>query len=221
MTALLDRLLHDLKQPLNFARVAAQEVRLDLRAGRLDLEALPASMTEIERAVDETTRRVDCIRAFATPHRATSSVLADVARACRAATARLVREQPELVIDVQVAGGLPPAVMDEAALEQALWELLANGVAAARDSGLEPRLAVDAALRDGAIVIGVEDNGAGVPAAERERIFEPFVNLRIGGAGLGLALARALCAAAGGAIVCTEASPGARFELRVGFAPEV
>ena len=45
---LLQRLLHDLKQPLNFIRVVAQDVRLDVERERLDLQALPASMSEID-----------------------------------------------------------------------------------------------------------------------------------------------------------------------------
>ncbi len=58
----LDRLLHDLKQPLNLVRVIAQDVRLDERKGRLDLTALPARMLEIERAVDDVVERLDQIR---------------------------------------------------------------------------------------------------------------------------------------------------------------
>ena len=63
-----------------------------------------------------------------------------------------------------------------------------------------------AAVRDGGeIVLRVADRGPGVPDAERERIFEPWVRRRgtadgSGGAGLGLALARATAIAQGGSL---------------------
>ena len=44
-------------------------------------------------------------------------------------------------------------------------------------------------------LIEVEDRGPGVPAAERERLFEPFNTNRADGTGLGLFMARELCTA--------------------------
>ena len=73
--------------------------------------------------------------------------------------------------------------------------------------------------RDGAqAVLAVEDEGGGVPAAERERIFERFTRLEPGrGLGLGLYIARQLARAQGGDLVAADArvAGGARFELRL------
>jgi signal transduction histidine kinase len=73
--------------------------------------------------------------------------------------------------------------------------------------------------RDGAeAVLAVEDEGAGVPPSERERIFERFTRLEPGrGLGLGLYIARQLARAQGGDLVATDArtTTGARFELRL------
>jgi two-component system, OmpR family, sensor histidine kinase KdpD len=73
--------------------------------------------------------------------------------------------------------------------------------------------------RDGAdAVLAVEDEGGGVPPAERERIFERFTRLESGrGLGLGLYIARQLARAQGGDLVATDAriATGARFELRL------
>ncbi len=57
--AQLRPLLHDLKQPLNLIRVVAQEIRLDVRKGRLEAEALPERMLEIEHAVDQAVAAID------------------------------------------------------------------------------------------------------------------------------------------------------------------
>jgi signal transduction histidine kinase len=73
--------------------------------------------------------------------------------------------------------------------------------------------------RDGAdAVLAVEDEGGGVPPAERERIFERFTRLEPGrGLGLGLYIARQLARAQGGDLLATDAriTSGARFELRL------
>ncbi|MEU6991975.1 HAMP domain-containing sensor histidine kinase [Streptomyces sp. NPDC046465] len=76
---------------------------------------------------------------------------------------------------------------------------------------------------DGAwAVLEVADDGSGVPASERERVFERFVRLDDartrdeGGAGLGLAIARDVAVRHGGTLVVREApSGGALFELRL------
>ncbi|MCS0634195.1 HAMP domain-containing histidine kinase [Streptomyces sp. LP05-1] len=76
-------------------------------------------------------------------------------------------------------------------------------------------------------VLGVADDGAGVPEGERERIFERFVRLDDarsrdeGGAGLGLAIARDVAARHGGTLAVRR-SPGggALFELRLPVAEE-
>ncbi|MFF1354278.1 ATP-binding protein [Streptomyces sp. NPDC058297] len=76
-------------------------------------------------------------------------------------------------------------------------------------------------------VVEVGDDGAGVPEAERERIFERFVRLDDararddGGAGLGLAIARDVAVRHGGALtVRSSPAGGALFELRLPVAPE-
>ncbi len=63
-----------------------------------------------------------------------------------------------------------------------------------------------------------DDEGPGIPAAERERVFEPFTRLpgvrrdRAGGTGLGLAIARGIVAAHDGTIAVADApGGGARF----------
>jgi signal transduction histidine kinase len=62
---------------------------------------------------------------------------------------------------------------------------------------------------DGELHVRVDDDGPGIPEADRERVFEPFVRLeasrnrRTGGAGLGLSIARSLARAHGGDVVLT------------------
>jgi signal transduction histidine kinase len=64
---------------------------------------------------------------------------------------------------------------------------------------------------DGVVIVDVGDDGPGIPAAQRETVFEPFVRLSdgAGGAGLGLPAARSIARAHGGDIAIIDAEKGA------------
>ncbi|MEV5069462.1 HAMP domain-containing histidine kinase [Microbacterium sp. LMI12-1-1.1] len=81
-------------------------------------------------------------------------------------------------------------------------------------------VAIGVLERDGQVLLTVDDDGPGVPAAERERIFERFVRLDearardAGGSGLGLAIVRAIAEAEGGSVGVEDSQlGGARFSV--------
>lgn len=104
-------------------------------------------------------------------------------------------------------------------LRRALRNLLEN---ARRHGGGEVRLSLQ--TRDGLAELRVRDQGPGVPAALRERIFEPFFRLpgaseREGGVGLGLALVRSIAQRHGGSVEYQDnPEGGACFVLRLPLA---
>jgi signal transduction histidine kinase len=113
--------------------------------------------------------------------------------------------------DIEVAVPELPPVAAPAALIEAVVETLVENSRQAGASAVSI-----AALEEGARVrLVVSDNGPGVPAADHERIFEPFHTSRRseGGSGLGLSIARSLLAACGGTIESKRVEQGARFEL--------
>jgi signal transduction histidine kinase len=106
---------------------------------------------------------------------------------------------------------------DRAALRRALRNLGDN---AARHAAA--RVAFALGERDGAAVLEVDDDGRGIPAADRQRVFERFVRLDdarardAGGAGLGLAIVAEVVGAHDGTTAVTESSlGGARFTVRL------
>ncbi|SAL05050.1 integral membrane sensor signal transduction histidine kinase [Caballeronia arationis] len=109
-----------------------------------------------------------------------------------------------------------PARFDAQQLARSLDNLLLNAIRHAPHGG---RVTLSATRSAESLKIEVADNGPGVPAAERERIFEPFVTGHALGSGLGLAVVREIAAAHGGRAYCAasgdENEPGARFIIEI------
>jgi len=106
---------------------------------------------------------------------------------------------------------------DERMLARLVRNLTAN---AARHA--TARVAVAVAERDGRVVLTVDDDGAGIPEAQRQHVFERFVRLDegrardAGGSGLGLAIVAEIARAHGGSVRVDD-SPlgGARFTVEL------
>jgi PAS domain S-box-containing protein len=98
------------------------------------------------------------------------------------------------------------------ALHHVLASLIDNSLHAL-DGGGTLRVAVEP--RDDAFAIAVVDSGRGIPTAVGARLFEPIVNARVGGAGLGLSTAQRLARSWGGDVVHVPVSSGARFDVMI------
>jgi signal transduction histidine kinase len=117
-----------------------------------------------------------------------------------------------LAIDIAIPGDLPAAAVPAEVIEAVLETLVENS----RQAGAV-RIGISARVDEGGLLLSVADNGRGVPAADHERIFEPFHTGRRseGGSGLGLAIARSLLAASGGGIRSVRVEIGALIEIRL------
>lgn len=95
-------------------------------------------------------------------------------------------------------------------------QLLAN----AREHGAS-EVRISATPADGMLRILVADNGSGISAGNRDRVFEPFFTTRreAGGTGMGLQIVRSMLAAHGGSIGLEDSEAGAAFELKLPLAP--
>jgi heavy metal sensor kinase len=112
--------------------------------------------------------------------------------------------------DITVRTSMGPVTLkgDEALLRRMLTNLLGNALAYTPRGG-----AVNIALTNGGgrVELSVADTGPGIPAEDRERVFERFVRLdrarASGGAGLGLAIARWVAEAHGGDVRIASTGP--------------
>ncbi|HET7787393.1 MAG TPA: HAMP domain-containing sensor histidine kinase [Myxococcales bacterium] len=113
---------------------------------------------------------------------------------------------------LEQVGGEPPRVdADPFAIRQLLLNLLLNALDFAR-----ARIVVTTArAADGRAEVTVADDGPGVPAENRDRIFQRFVTTRPGGNGLGLSTSREIAEAHGGKLVLREGGGGASFVLQL------
>lgn len=129
------------------------------------------------------------------------------------ALARLEGRLGGRAVDVALPAELPPVHVDAPLVTQVLVNLLENAV---KHTPSQTRIRITAeALRDW-VSVSVEDNGPGLPAGDPEKLFAKFQRGReesnAGGAGLGLAICRAIVNAHGGKINALERfGGGARF----------
>lgn len=127
------------------------------------------------------------------------------------------------VSDFAATEGLPAAVVqlavvpearlcfDRSHLHQVLWNLVGNALRHSSKGEGAVRIEVRSGTPDGRIELHVIDDGPGVPQEIREQIFEPFFTTHTLGTGLGLFIARELCAANAAALELDSGAGGAHF----------
>jgi signal transduction histidine kinase len=190
---------HELKSPLSALRAIVDVGD----AGALEDEVLSA---DLRGEVDRMQRLVDDLLYLARsdeagpmrPHR-----LLDLDRIVQE-EAQLLARRSGVVVDMSRVR--PASVMGDSGRIAQLVRNLADN--AARVAATRVWFAVD--QHEAAVIVGVSDDGPGIPAADRERVFERFVRLDesrardTGGAGLGLAVARAIAEDHGGTLQIAE-----------------
>jgi two-component system sensor histidine kinase/response regulator len=126
----------------------------------------------------------------------------------------LAAERKIRIERADLIGSTPSVLADRQRLKQVLLNLLANAVKYNRDAG---RVIVDLAPQpDERFRISISDEGSGIPADKRERLFSPFDRLGAElttseGTGLGLALSKRLVEAMGGTIGESAPASGSCF----------
>ena len=210
---------HELRTPLAQIRLLAELLRL----GKIPTEERrERSLRIIDQEARRLTFLVESILSFSALERekvvpTTTDVAAEIDEIVTGfqplASTRGVTLEPRL------EPGLV-ANVDRSAMRQMLLNLLDNAVRYGPD-GQTVRVITES--QNGTWRLIVEDQGKGIPAAERERIFEPYYRLNRdargekGGSGIGLAVVRGLVEKHGGRVMVADAAAGAgaRFSLEL------
>jgi signal transduction histidine kinase len=111
---------------------------------------------------------------------------------------------PAIQVDVEICDDIPDIACDCGDLENALLNLVVNSRNAMPAGG---RLSISLARDGGAVLLRVDDNGAGMGADMAARAFSPFFTTRggRGGTGLGLAMVKDFAERAGGSAEISSA----------------
>lgn len=125
---------------------------------------------------------------------------------------------------LQVPDDSPAVIVDEIQIQQIIVNLVKNSIDAIRETSaagppINGHILIVANHDDNAIRIDIIDDGPGVDAKFRERLFEPFFTSKPKGFGLGLSICRNIAALHGGSLHHSQpASGGAQFTLTLPLA---
>jgi signal transduction histidine kinase len=211
--SLLANASHELRSPLARIRMGLELMGID--AASPQRQEISRSITELDQLIDEIllASRLDAKQADAEPFE-TLDLTGLAAEECARVNAELSAElgkAPDTGLGMDATSHSLTVQGSPRLLRRLIRNLLEN---ARRYSTGDINLEL-AQARVGSkqlAVVKVHDRGPGVPAGQRERIFEPFYRLpgaseREGGVGLGLALVKSISQRHGGSVRC-EARPG-------------
>jgi signal transduction histidine kinase len=198
-------LAHEIRNPLASIQVLAELLKRDL-GDRPEAQELVA---EVLGELESLTQIVNGSLAFVRPHaasRAPVQLSELVDEALRCARARVPFEG---TLEVDVPIELRPSV-DALQLESALVNLIVNAFEALREApgATQPWLRIEARQRARELRLSVADNGPGIPAEHRERVFHPFYTTRACGTGVGLAEVHKAVVSHGGSVEVSEGPRG-------------
>jgi two-component system, OmpR family, sensor histidine kinase TctE len=251
---------HQLKTPLAGLRTQAELAQRQIDAGQHDPQALKKSLQQIARSSQSAAHMVNQLLAMARAEdqqHASQRQVVNLARLATETVRDFVPRALELRIDLGYegpeAGGdamsatqsaaasrhpQGPLVMGHALLLRELIRNLVDNALHYTPSGGAVTVRVTDDPFGQVVVLQVEDSGPGIPAAEREQVFQPFyrsLGTNVDGSGLGLAIVREIAQQHGAEVTLEDANlrhrpglgdhasapfgPGARFTLRLPAAP--
>ncbi|HXT70052.1 MAG TPA: ATP-binding protein [Vicinamibacterales bacterium] len=214
------RLAHEIKNPLTPIQLSAERLRrhftnssVPAQSTALVGECTDAIITEVEALKG----LVDEFAQFARL-RGPRMVPADLNRVVDDTLGLYagVLRQGHLRIERQLGAEVPPVRIDAEQIRQVIINLVDNamealgGPAAPARPGGEPPLIIVMTLHDkrnGLVRLLVSDNGPGVSAADRDKLFMPYYSTKGRGSGLGLAIVRRIIVEHGGGIEVGDAHP--------------
>jgi len=219
-------LAHEIRNPLAGMEVLAGLLKRRL-ADRPDAQALVAElMGELRALADTVTVSLDFVRPVALERGPV-----DAARLLEDALALARRRVPFAgTVVCSSDASLPPLSADEDQLRTMLTNLIVNALEsmATGEGAADPRLALglgvcqaesavaDAGVPASELEITITDNGPGVSAELREKIFYPFFTTKQSGSGVGLATAQKIVASHGGSLELESGrGEGCTFRIRL------
>lgn len=204
-------LAHEIRNPLGSMELFCSLLKKDLKEnpelhhlaeqihkGIKTLDRIIANCLQFTRDVKPQRKSLDDIRAF----------LKECLESIRPRlTAANVAIEIETVGDGEVN-------VDRYQIQQAVLNLVLNGLDAIEASGRPGRIVLRSEVKNGHWTLSISDNGVGIPTGDEEKIFDPFFTTKQSGTGLGLAVVHSIVNAHGGSVaVESRSNEGTTFTL--------
>ena len=202
------RIAHEIKNPLTPIQLSAQRLRkrfLD-RIGE-DRDIFDQCTATIVAQVDEIKKLASEFSDFARMPKLRRETN-DLGRLAEEVVFLYQEAHRSLTITCRIDPALPLFPFDAVQIKRVLINLLDNAVTALGDGGaIEVRVGPAPERETPMAMLRVADNGPGIPADVRLRIFEPYFSTRKSGTGLGLAIAHTIVSEHGGTIRARDNHP--------------
>lgn len=209
------RLAHEIKNPLTPIQLCAERLARHFQGAPPPTRALVEECTKtIVGEVESLKGLVDEFSQFARMP-APKRIPTDLPALLADTLALYVGLFREVKIETVAPPGMPLVRVDPEQIRRVIINLVDNAIEAMERTGLIAVEVQHAAAERVARVI-VADNGPGIPASEREKLFMPYYSTKRRGSGLGLAIVRRIVAEHGGSIDVADNVPrGTRFILEL------
>jgi PAS domain S-box-containing protein len=197
-------LAHEIKQPIAASITSANALSRWLAHDPPDLERARAAAARIEQDGVRAADIIDRLRSFykkgAIPKCEIVNIHDIVQEMAVLLGAEAVRHA--VAINSELNADAPNIRADRVQLQQVFMNLMLNAIEAMKDTGGE--LTIRSSLNSECqLIISISDTGRGLPAANTERIFDPFHTTKPGGTGMGLAITRSIVESYGGRVWAT------------------
>jgi two-component system, NtrC family, nitrogen regulation sensor histidine kinase NtrY len=206
------RIAHEIKNPLTPIQLSAERIRRKYGDSiKTDREVFDKCTDTIIRHVGDIGRMVDEFSSFARMPQAVFEEQ-DIREVVREAVILFQMSRPEIEYKLDIPDQPLLALCDRRLLTQAVTNLVKNASEAVdayqHSNGKLPekgRVLIRLLAGDHRFVIGVIDNGCGLPKENRHRLVEPYVTTRQKGTGLGLAIVQRITEQHGGVLELEDA----------------
>lgn len=223
---------HELNQPLNIMRMAADNVLIRMDTGNVDVDYVRDNLVLVSEQAGRMGKIILHMRVFSRQD-TSDFVPFDPARptrnACELMRRQLQLESIQLNLDAPASAYLVDG--SESQLEQVVINMITNARDAILDNarggaadGVQGQIQVTASPHpsDATFVVKVSDTGGGIPGDVLERVFDPFFTTKdVGiGTGLGLSVSYGIISSMGGTITAHNTGPGCEMCIELPFSAE-
>jgi len=205
-------LAHEVRNPLNSAKLQLELLERRLRRGHDDPKLLePSELAQKE--IERLTELLNDFLTFARPpelHVVEHDVAQLVRHICD--LEQISAEKRGATLTFVVAPEALAARIDAAKVSQIVLNLVRNAVEAVTANG---HVTVELTSTHDDFTVTVQDDGVGIPLEVQARIYEPFFSTKEGGTGLGMSIAHSLVDLHDGSIRFDSTPRGTRFEVTI------